>query len=329
MDINIRNFNIGNNNIKNDPEKEILDLKALIKIAKSTIKWFISVFIIVFTVGLILNFFVLQNQIFYSKSHVIISFKNILFQEKISNSFPGEEVNMWLIKSQQDWISYVNNWQVAAARTLTSDEFLSNLSKSLNNFYSVEDLKKRIKFGRNIEVNNLDITVSSNNREDAYKINKTLLKDFTEQKNAEFEKAYTNFLDNLDIKIIENEKKLNDIKVEAENEIVNYYKNNLNGVKNLKDLNIQNNFEYSSNITEQINNLGSEYKLLVETKENVEENKDFFVNRTFNILDSHVYLNLDFLRNIILSIFGGLILAIITSLIVNIYNQKKGKVNSY
>ena len=308
------------NNIKNDSEKEIMDLKILFKIAKSTSKWFISAFVIVFTVGMLLNFFVFPNLGYYSKSHIIVSFKNILFQEKISNSFPDEDVTMWLIKSQQYWVQYVNNWHTAGTKILQSDEFLNKLSKSLNNTFSVEDLKKRIKLDRDIEVNSLNITVSSNNREDTYKINETLLKIFTEDKNIEFEKAYSNFLNDLDKKIIENGKKLNDTKIEAENEIVNYYKN---------DLNLQNNFVVSSNLAEQINNLENEYKLLVETRENAIGNKDYFVNRIFYYLEPQVYSNLDFLRNIILSIFAAFILAITTSLIVNIYNQKKSNMNSF
>jgi capsular polysaccharide biosynthesis protein len=332
--MNNKKKNLGNfmdseikKNIKNDSEKEIMDLKILFKIAKSTCKWFISVFIIVFTVGMMANFFVFPNLRYYSKSHIIVSFKNILFQEKISNGFPGEEVNMWLIKSQQYWVQYTNNWDTAATEILQSDEFLNKLSKSLNNRFSVGDLSKRIKFDRVIEVNSLNITVSSNNREDAYKINETLLKIFTEDKKVEFEKAYSNFLAGLDKKILENQKKLSDIKDETEIEIVNYYKNNLNGSENLNNANIQDNLVLSSNLIEQINNLENEYKLLIEARENVKENKDYFVNRIFYILEPQVYSNLDFLRNIILSIFAGLILAISTSLIVNIYNQKRGKVN--
>jgi len=318
------------NNIKNDSGKEIMDLKILFKIAKSTSKWFISAFVIVFTVGMLLNFFVFPNLRYYSKSHIIVSFKNILFQEKISNSFSGEDVNMWLIKSQQYWVQYVNNWHTAATKTLQSDEFLSELSKLLNNRFSIEDLRKRIKFDRDIEVNSLNITVSSNSREDAYKINETLLKDFTEQKNAEFEKAYSDFLTSLNYGIQENQNKLNDIKVQAENEIISYYKKELNGSsKNPEDIKIQNEAAVSDNLKQQINSLENEYKLLIETRENIKENKDYFINRIFYILEPQVYSNLDFLRNIILSIFVGLILAIATSLIVNIYNQKKGKVNSY
>ena len=317
------------NNIKSDSEKEIMDLRILFKIAKGTYKWFISVFIIMFIMGMLLNFFVFPNLIYYSKSHIIVSFKNILFQEKISNSFPEEEVNMWLITSQQYWVQYVNNWQTAITKTLQSDEFLIKLSKSLSSRFSVEDLRKRLRFDRDIEVNSLNITVSSNNREDAYKINETLLKTFTEDKKIEFDKAYYSFLDGLDKKIIENQNKLYGIKAEAEKEIVNYYKNDLNGPKNLVDLNTQNNFGVSLNLIEQINNLGNEYTLLTETRENVKENKEFFINRIFYNLEPQVYSNLDFLRNIILSIFVGLIMAITTSLIVNIQNHKKGKVNSY
>ena len=310
-------------------QKKIMDLKILFKIAKSTSKWFISVFVIVFTIGMLLNFFVFSNLRYYSKSHIIVSFKNILFQEKISNSFPDEEVNLWLIKSQQYWVQYVNNRHTAATKTLQSDEFLSKLSKSLNNRFSIDDLRKRIKFDRDIEVNSLNITVSSNSREDAYIINETLLKIFTVDKNIEFEKAYFNFLAGLDTKIIENGNRLNDLKNEAENEIIDYYRNVLNGSKNIKDLNIENNFGVSLSLVEQMNSMESEYKLLIETRENVKENKDFFVNRIFYNLEPQIYSSLDFLRNIILSIFIGLILAIATSLIVNIHNHKKGKVNSY
>ena len=157
-----------------------------------------------------------------------------------------------------------------------------------------------------------------------------MLKIFTEDKKIEFEKAYSNFLVGLDKKIIENGKKLNDIKAEAENEIVNYYKTDLNdNNKNPKDIKIQNEIAISYNLKQQIYSLENEYKLLVETRENVKENKDFFVKRIFYYLEPQVYSNLDFLRNIILSIFAGLILAITTSLIVNIFNQKKGNMNSF
>ena len=316
-------------NIKNNSEKEIIDLKILFKIAKGTGKWFVSVFVIVFTVGILLNFFVFSNLSYYSKSHIIVSFKNVLFQEKISNSFPDENANMWLLKYPQYWIQDVNTWLTITTNTLQSDEFLSKLSKLLNSRFSVEDLKKRIKFDRIIDINSLNITVSSNNKEDAYLINETLLKIFTEDKKIEFEKAYSNFLAGLDEKIIENQKKLIGIKAEAEKEAVNYYRDNLSESKNLENLNIQNNFAVSSSLIEQINTIENDYKLLIETRENVKNNKSFLVDRIFYNLEPQVYSNLDFLRNIILSLFAGLVLAISTSLIVNIFNQKKGKVNSY
>jgi capsular polysaccharide biosynthesis protein len=304
--------------------ENVIDLKVLFKIIRNTKKWFISALIVVFIIGMLLNFFAFPNLRYYSKSHIIVSFKNIVFQNKISEGFPGEDINMWMIKSQENWAQYVNNWHTAGTKILNSDEFLNKLSKSLNNRFSIEDLKKRIKFDRVVEVNSLNITVSSNNSQDAYKINETLLKIFTEDKKTEFETAYSNFLAGLDKRIIENGKKLNDIKVEAENEIINYYKNDLNGSKDIGDLNIKEDTAIPAELKEQINNLENEYKLLIESKENAKENKDYFVNRIFYILEPQVYSNLDLLRNIILSFFAGLILAIATSLIVNIYNQKKG-----
>jgi capsular polysaccharide biosynthesis protein len=304
--------------------ENVIDLKVLFKIIRNTKKWFISALIVVFIIGMLLNFFAFPNLRYYSKSHIIVSFKNIVFQNKISEGFPGEDINMWMIKSQENWAQYVNNWHTAGTKILNSDEFLNKLSKSLNNRFSIEDLKKRIKFDRVVEVNSLNITVSSNNSQDAYKINETLLKIFTEDKKNEFETAYSNFLAGLDKRIIENGKKLNDIKVEAENEIINYYKNDLNGSKDIGDLNIKEDTAIPAELKEQINNLENEYKLLIESKENAKENKDYFVNRIFYILEPQVYSNLDLLRNIILSFFAGLILAIATSLIVNIYNQKKG-----
>ncbi|MDD5660086.1 MAG: hypothetical protein PHR39_08785 [Actinomycetota bacterium] len=309
--------------IKDNSEKEVIDLKVLLKIIAGTKKWFISVFAIAFIAGILLNFFAFPNLRYYSKSHIMISFKNILFQEKISNGFPDEDINMWLIKSQQYWVQYVNNWHTASEKILQSDEFLSNLSNSLGNSPSVESLRKSIKLDRDIEVNSLNITVSSNNREDAYRINKTLLEVFTKQKNTEFEKAYLDFLADLDIKITENQKKLNEIKAQVENEIMAYYKEELNGGKSPEDIKVQNEIAISDKFKEQIGNLESEYGLLMETRENARENKDYFVYRTFYDLEPQVYSNLDFLRNVILSIFIGSILAIATSLIVNIYNQKK------
>ncbi|MCL6087398.1 MAG: hypothetical protein M1475_03205, partial [Actinobacteria bacterium] len=187
---------------------------------------------------------------------------------------------------------------------------------------------KRIKLDRDIEVNSLNITVSSNNREDSYKINKTLLEVFTEQKNIEFEKAYSDFSTSLNNKLKENQNRLSEIKIQAENEIINYYKEELNdSSKNTEGIKIQNEIAVSDNFKQQIDNLEGEYKLLIETMENVRQNKDFFVSRIFYNLEPQVYSNLDFLRNIILSVFAGLILAVAASLIVNIYNQKKNKVN--
>ncbi|MBM3702595.1 MAG: hypothetical protein FJW63_06375, partial [Actinobacteria bacterium] len=134
---------------------KIIDLKALVKIIKNTKWWFISAFIIVFIIGMLLNFFAFPNPRYYSKSHIIVSFKNAIFQDFVSVNFKEENVNLWLIVNPMYWVQSVNNWLTATTKTLSSDEFLGELASKLNNRFTISELKKSIKFDRDIEINSL------------------------------------------------------------------------------------------------------------------------------------------------------------------------------
>lgn len=306
---------------------EIIDLKALVKIIKNTKWWFISTFIIVFIIGMLLNFFAFPNLRYYSKSHIIVSFKNAVFQDLVSINFKEENVNLWLIVSPTYWNQSVNNWLTATTKSLSSDEFLGELSGKLNNRFTISELKKSIKFDRDIEINSLNITVSRNNKSEAYEINKKLLEFFSQKKEAEFQEAYLKLLLKVDDRLRALEKNMDLISEEASLKVTDYYKNNLNNPdsNNQKVEEIFTSTALPDDLAAKINEYEIEYKMLSDVKNNLIENKDFYIKRIFYIIEPDVYSNLDFFRNIILSIFAGFLLACATSLFVNIYNNRSKK----
>lgn len=306
---------------------EIIDLKALVKIIKNTKWWFISTFIIVFIIGMLLNFFAFPNLRYYSKSHIIVSFKNAVFQDLVSINFKEENVNLWLIVSPMYWNQSVNNWLTATTKTLSSDEFLGELAGKLNNRFTISELKKSIKFDRDIEINSLNITVSRNNKSEAYEINKKLLEFFSQKKEAEFQEAYLKLLLKVDDRLRALEKNMDLISEEASLKVTDYYKNNLNNPdsNNQKVEEIFTSTALPDDLAAKINEYEAEYKMLSDVKNNLIENKDFYIKRIFYIIEPDVYSKLDFFRNIILSIFTGFLLACATSLFVNIYNNRSKK----
>lgn len=306
---------------------QIIDLKALVKIIKNTKWWFISTFIIVFIIGMLLNFFAFPNLRYYSKSHIIVSFKNAAFQDLVSINFKEENLNLWLIETPMYWVQSVNNWLTATTNTLSSDKFLGELSGKLNNRFTIEELRKSIKFDRVVEINSLNITVSRNNKTEAYEINEKLLEFFSQKKEAEFQDAYSNLLLKVDDRLRVLEKNMDLISEEASLKVTDYYKNNLNNPdsNNQKVEEIFTSIALPDDLTTKINEYEAEYKMLSDVKNNLIENKDFYIKRIFYIIEPDVYSNLDFFRNIILSIFAGFLLACATSLFVNIYNNRSKK----
>lgn len=306
---------------------EIIDLKALVKIIKNTKWWFISTFVIIFIIGMLLNFFAFPNLRYYSKSHIIVSFKNAVFQDLVSINFKEDNENLWLIETPMYWVQSVNNWLTATTNILKSDEFLGELVDKLNNRFTISELKKSIKFDRDIEINSLNITVSRNNKSEAYEINKKLLEFFSQKKEAEFQEAYSKLILKVDSRMKTLEKNMDLISEEASLKVTDYYKNNLNNPdsNNQKVEEIFTNTALPDDLAAKINEYEIEYKMLSDVKNNLIENKDFYIKRIFYILEPDVYSNLDFFRNIILSIFAGFLLACVASLFVNIYNNRSRK----
>jgi len=296
---------------KNNNYYNIIDLKEyfLVLIRRKYI--FLSIFV----------FFMINKGSQYSvQSQISISESNKDYQELISKAYPDDANKLWLISSEYQFIPKYFDEIIANIR---NDKILEKVSSELNNKYKIEDLKKQIKVESVLNQNKLIVTVFYDNPQEARIINNKLLEVYDNEKKIEFNNYYNNLLNKIENKLNEKNTEYEKLSKEAEKYVLDINKEILNSLSNKNDkiINFYGVNFLSPVLENNLNEVKNERYLLKNIYDNLENNKDSFINRMIITELPDIEKNINIFSIIIISfaiaIFSSLLLGnLINSIIV-------------
>ena len=302
-----------------------LSFLGLIRILLSKKWWFIVTFIIVVIASFAYLF--LRPAEYNVNSKIRISESYMGSNNNLYNYFPEDAEELWIFSTHR--------------RNLLEDE---NLDRIVSELKSSEILEKvaedqpldldKIRNGIDIikvkETDDILISTTFNNPEGTIEINKSLLSTYLDYKRIEFEGIYDTFLlkitdrvneDWEDIESLTSEKGKNDAEYRVEvSKPVDERDADYIGER-LANIDLLN---------REIGILDADYKQLLKVKNNLEANKEFFINRIEIIEEPYidnVVADVSLKRNMVYSIITAVLIAFILTFIIGIasYSRYVGK----
>ena len=298
----------------------IIDLKEYFLVLKRRKYIFLSIFIIVFILNIFVFFMINKGSQYSVQSQISISESNKDYQELISKAYPDDANKLWLISSEYQFIPKYFDEIIANIR---NDKILEKVSSELNNKYKIEDLKKQIKVESVLNQNKLTVTVFYDNPQEARIINNKLLEVYNNEKKIEFNNYYSNLLNKIENKLNEKNTEYEKLSKEAEKYVLDINKEILNSLSNKNDkiINFYGVNFLSPVLENNLNEVKNERYLLKNIYDNLENNKDSFINRMIITELPDIEKNINIFSIIIISfaiaIFSSLLLGnLINSIIV-------------
>lgn len=312
---------------KNNNYYNIIDLKEYFLILKKRKYIFLSIFIITFLLSIFVFFLINKDSQYSVQSQISISESNKTYQELISKAYPDDANKLWLISSEYQFIPKYFDEIIANIR---NDEILEKVSSELNNKYKIEDLRKQIKVESVLNQNKLIVTVFYKNPQEAKIINDKLIEEYNKEKQIEFNNYYVDFLNKVKTKLNEKDIEYEKVSKEAEKYILDINKEILSSISknNDKIINFYGVNFLSPVIENNLNEIKNERYLLKNIFDNLENNKDSFINRMDITKLPDIEKNINIFSILIISfaiaIFSSLILGnFINSIIVLRSNNKR------
>lgn len=281
-------------------------------------KWvFIIILIIVFVASF--AYFYMQPEEYTYESRLKVAEDYINSNNELYNYYPEDMEKLWLFPTHRR-----NNLEDVAMdmiiSELYSDEIINDLKNKLGQDINTENIRSYINIIRDNQNNNIFISTTHNTSEIAENINRSLIDTCIEKKQLEFEKTYETLLAKIteDVESLNNE--LEDLNYKKNTSEAEYYLENSKPVSERDVGYIAEKLANVESFDRRINNLNKKYNLLSTTKNNLLNNKDFFINRITVIQEPQFSGSKEFnLKNsIIYSILVGLIIAFIITFIVAI-----------
>jgi len=311
----------------NDPIT--VDLKNMLDILKKRKWWFLGTFIVVLIFGLIYTFFIARNSIYSAKTLISMSRENLEYQELIVNSYPEYSSKLWLIEDRRYVEFHSRKYINLIPLELESESLLNNVSNELNELnmnLDVNNLKRLIRVEVTHDENYLYVSTFYSDPEGVVKINNVLLDTYFLMKEKEFEKVYNELLDRVNPEVYTLEEKLSQLSDEAENYVLEFNKQLIRELKEKEQYNIE--FTATDFITPElenkINDTTKKYNSLKNIRDNMINNKDLYTQRFKINSGPEVQENLNYFRNILLSIAAAAAVGIIAVYFVGfIINVKK------
>lgn len=282
-----------------------INLKNLFKtLAKRKVTFFIA-FSIVLILGLTFTFLVSPE--YGSTSQITLSNNEIFYNDALYKYFPGEADSLWIIPSTKDTqrIDYITGKLDPIYSQLKSDVILNN---ALGDIQATVTRKQLIR-SLNVSVDRWGGVVTIENYartpDLAYKINKSILDAYVNQKKAELENAYNSLLEKLGPEI-----ELSNIEIAAlENEAKKEAINPINPV-----------------LSKKLDTAFEKYDVLTTTRQNMISNKNIFIDR-IRVIKAPELIDVkntsSYVRNIIFSLIAAIVIGIITAFIVNYFKNTK------
>jgi len=299
---------------KNIKEDEI-DLREIFRIFIKRKWWFVSTFIVVLIAGLLFTF--LNTPIpEYSSTSII----------KISDDYLLDSINKYFPKEASELkIGSLNDVSIELKLSKT----LNNIISALDYDIDKDDLDKAIDVSIDKDKEILIITTVYNDAEVTYKINKTLLDVYKREKNSEFNEAYDRLLQKIEAGLIDTQKEIEELSGRAEEYIIGFNVKLLNEIeKSGSDIPFSGTNYTSPEIAGKLNHNLTVYNDLDEINCIITENKELFVNKIEVIENpeiSDVVAEINYIRNVLITIFLAVIVGFMMVFIVNYLGSIKNK----
>jgi len=301
------------------------DLRDVFRVlVKRKIAFFIS-FVIILIISLTYTF--LLGPSYLSVSRLKINNLDTAYNNILNKFFPEESGSLLIFPTDR-----IDELEVSKLNLLLNQikygDVLDKVSEISGKKYLKKDLIKSMDLRINTDEKVLVINIYSKNAENAFEINKLIIDNYLSKINSSFEKSYDELLTKINNLIIEKNKNLNELNIEAEKYVTDY---NLKFIEKLKKSDLGN-FNFTGidyippTLAKNINDIFGDINDLSGAKNILEQNKDLFVKRIIvveypNLNDVIDYSN--YIRNIILSIIVSLIFAAIISFIINYFKTPK------
>ncbi|MHB1335460.1 MAG: hypothetical protein ACYCXQ_05810 [Candidatus Humimicrobiaceae bacterium] len=303
----------------------LLSVKELLDILIKCKKIFISIFIVLFVLILLFNLFLVRN--YKVTSEIKINEGFIYFNDILYEYFPDDASNLWM-EPEKDFDYAQITRLLTFKREILSLPFLSEVSKQLDSKYDKYDLRKTIDITIDDYKKVLTLSIFAKNPEDAFLICNGITEAYKNFKRDDLNKRYNALLNKIDLKIKDLDKELKVLDSEAQKTAIEF---KLDFEKEYgKNNSINQNTNSSSFLTpsneKKIDDLFYKYNSLKISKENLSENKNYYVDKV-NIIKKPEQLDKKdysvYIRNISMSLVVSFVSALILTFIINYLKIKK------
>lgn len=286
-------------------------------------KWvFIIIFILIFGLGVIYTFVVAPE--YGCSSQIKVSDNDIFYNDDLYKYFPQEASNLWIFSNYRRIDATVGKLDPISSE-FKSDAILDGIIKKANLSMNKEELSRSIDIYIDRGLGIVTITTFSKTKELAYQINKILLETYINSKKPGLENAYADLLNKIELKLKEVSADLDSLSEKAQQDAITF---SIKWYEELKKFNLgKTEIGFIDPILEKnIETKYEEFTALNNTRQNLVDNKDFFINRIEIIQNpemSNIQDNSNYLRNILLSLIAALIIGIIVAFVVNHFKSSK------
>ena len=190
----------------------------------------------------------------------------------------------------------------------------------------LDKIRRGININKVEETDDILISTTFNNPDSTLKINESLLSTYLDCKRIEFEEIYNTFLLKITDRVNEDWEDIENLTSEKGKNDAEY---RVEVSKPVDERDADYIGERLANIdlfNREIGILGADYKLLLKVKNNLEANKEFFINRIEIIEEPYidnVAMNASLQKNIVYSIITAALIAFILTFIIGIASYSR------
>ena len=304
---------------KNNQVNEI-SLKSFFTVLNRRKITLIVAFLIIFAAGLAFTFLVAPE--YGLSSQIKISNDDIFFNDELYKYFPEEASNLWILQTYNRINASIGKLNPISTE-LKSDIVLNDIIKKADLNISPSALSRSINTNIDRSTGIVTITTYLKTKESAYQVNKILLETYVNSKKTMLEAAYPELLNKIDSRLKEVNTEMESLAAQSQQGAVEF------GIKWYGELEKFNLDKIEIGfidpiLAKNIETKYEEFNVLKNTKQNLVNNKDFFINRIEIIQNpemSGIQDNSNYLRNILLSLIAAIIIGIIVSFVVNYFKS--------
>jgi len=305
-----------------------VDIKNILGVFKKRKWWFAGAFLAILFIGLIFTLFVARDYQYRSSTVMTLPTDNLKFQKIISDEYPQEASNLWLIKEGKATNGYFNHYFTAIPLEINSEELLNDVIYNLDMDINLKHLKRLVltEYGGNESF--FIINTFYRNPEDAKKINETVIDTYAEQKEESFRKVYNELIGKVEGEIYTLEEDLSMLSLEAEGYAISFNKELIENliVEDNIIIELKSTGFLPPELENEIGRITGRYNYLRDILDNLVNNEKLYTSSIEIVSDTRVDENFTYFRNIILSIIAALVLGIvfiyIIDFIISIKNRR-------